>query len=68
MNNDYYGSSGFHAHDIAIIVLPVKVKISNAVLPACIEWTKQFTIPNGSLGKVTVIYCVLAGILSCMIL
>lgn len=61
LNDGYYGSSGFHAQDIAIVVLSVKVKISNAVLPVCIEWTKQFTIPNGSLGKVMIMSCVLIG-------
>lgn len=56
LKDGYYGSSGFHAEDIAIIVLPVKVKISNVVLPVCMEWTATFTVPNGSLGKVIICF------------
>ncbi|VVC38140.1 Hypothetical protein CINCED_3A020844, partial [Cinara cedri] len=52
LKNEFYGQSGFYAHDIAIIVLPTKVKISNVVLPVCVDWTSKITIPNGSLGKV----------------
>lgn len=56
--DEYYGSSGFHANDIAIIVLSIKVIISNGVLPVCIDWDKQYTQQNGAIGKVkTKIIC-----------
>lgn len=52
INDDFYGPTGFYANDIAIVVLPIKVKISYMVSPVCLDWTKKYTVPNGSLGKV----------------
>lgn len=52
INDDYFGHTGFYANDIAIVVLPTKVKISYMVLPICIDWTNKFIVPDGSLGKV----------------
>lgn len=52
LKNEFYGLSGFYSHDIAIIVLPAKVKISIIVLPVCIDWSSKIIIPNNSLGKV----------------
>lgn len=53
LKENYYGSSGYHANDIAIIVLPIKVNISNVVAPVCLDWTKKYTnVANGAMGKV----------------
>lgn len=52
LKESYYGASGYYADDIAIIVLQTQVTISNVVLPVCIDWSKQYSIPNGSNGKV----------------
>lgn len=53
LKEDYYGASGFHADDIATIVLATTVKISSVVLPVCMDWNKNYgTTPSGSVGQV----------------
>jgi len=52
LNEDYHGLSGFHADDIAIIVLQNRISFSIGVLPICVDWTGINTIPNGAKGKV----------------
>lgn len=52
MNRDYFGSVGNYFNDIAVIVLPSKVIISDVVLPVCIDWDRKYTISNGTPGKV----------------
>lgn len=49
---EYYGLSGYYFNDIVIVVLQTKVVLSGIVLPICIHWKNNPTIPNGSLGKV----------------
>ncbi|VVC24912.1 Peptidase S1, PA clan,Serine proteases, trypsin family, histidine active site,Serine proteases, trypsin [Cinara cedri] len=50
---NYQGQAGFHENDIAIIVLSKPIKISNQVLPACMDWNNKFSIiKDGTLGKV----------------
>jgi len=52
LKEGYYGASGYHAEDIAILVLPIKITMSNVVSPACVDWSKRYSISNGSVGKV----------------
>ncbi|XP_029343828.1 modular serine protease isoform X3 [Acyrthosiphon pisum] len=52
LKESYYGPSGYYADDLAIIVLQTHVTISDVVMPACIDWFKQYSVPNGSIGKV----------------
>lgn len=56
LREGYYGSSGYHAEDLAIIVLSTKVKISNVVLPVCVDWSKKYSVLNGSIGKVNLFF------------
>lgn len=50
---DFYRN---YEYDIAVIVLSTRVTISDVVAPACVAWTKQFTISNGSIGKVYIYF------------
>lgn len=63
LREGYYGSSGYHAEDLAIIVLSSKVTLSNVVLPVCVDWSKKYSVLNGSIGKVNlfsiIIICLL---------
>lgn len=52
LKESYYGPSGYYADDLAIIVLHTQVTISDVVLPVCIDWSKQYSVPDGSNGKV----------------
>ena len=52
LREGYYGSSGYYAEDLAVIVLSAKIKISDVVLPVCLDWSKKYSITNGSIGKV----------------
>jgi hypothetical protein len=52
INENYYGANGFHAEDIAVIVLKNKVSISVGVAPACVDWGSKFSVKNGAQGKV----------------
>lgn len=52
--DDYYGYEWFYAYDLAVVKLPTNVKISNVVLPVCIDWDKKYTVSNGDVGKVNV--------------
>jgi len=52
LKEGYYGSSGFHAEDLAIIVLSNKLKLSDVVMPVCVDWSTKYSILNGSIGKV----------------
>lgn len=54
LEDNYQHSDSYYANDIAIIVLKNNVIMSEAVMPVCIDWTKKYTIPNGSIGKVNV--------------
>ncbi|XP_050434792.1 modular serine protease-like isoform X2 [Adelges cooleyi] len=52
IESKYYGSSGFHAEDIAVIVLPIKVTISIAVSPVCVDWKVRYSEQNGATGLI----------------
>jgi len=52
LNEDYNGRYGFHAQDIAIIVLQKGVSFSNDVAPVCIDWNGKYNVVNGDQGKV----------------
>ncbi|XP_025198052.1 modular serine protease-like isoform X2 [Melanaphis sacchari] len=52
LKESYYGSLGNHADDIAILVLPIKIPMSNVVSPVCMDWSKQYSISNGIIGQV----------------
>lgn len=52
MHPDYFGSIGNYLNDIAIIVLETKAKMSDGIMPACMDWSKKYIISNGELGKV----------------
>ncbi|CAI6349241.1 unnamed protein product [Macrosiphum euphorbiae] len=52
LNDGYYGPSGFHAADIAIIVSKDRVSFSNGVAPVCIDWYGKYNIANGDRGKI----------------
>lgn len=52
LKESYYGPSGYFADDLAIIVLQTQVTISDVVMPVCIDWSKKYSVPNGSIGKV----------------
>jgi len=52
LREGYYGSSGYHAEDLAIIVLSNKITLSDVVLPVCVDWSKKYSVLNGSIGKV----------------
>lgn len=54
LEEDYYGDLWFYAYDIAILKLSANVKISDAVSPVCIDWTQNYTVSNGVVGKVRV--------------
>ncbi|KAE9523065.1 hypothetical protein AGLY_016537 [Aphis glycines] len=52
LNEDYDGSNGLHAHDIAVIVLSNMVSFSNVVAPICIDWNNKYIVSNGVEGKI----------------
>lgn len=53
LNNDYIGTAGYHAKDIAVIVLKDNVSVSIGVGPVCVDWSnKYYNIPYGAQGKV----------------
>ncbi|CAI6362231.1 unnamed protein product [Macrosiphum euphorbiae] len=52
LREGYYGSSGYHAEDLAIIVLSNKITLSDVVLPVCVDWSKKYSVLKGSIGKV----------------
>ncbi|XP_029342388.1 uncharacterized protein LOC115033024 isoform X1 [Acyrthosiphon pisum] len=52
LNEGYYGPLGFHAEDIAIIVLQNRVSFSNGVAPVCIDWNGKYNVVNGDQGKI----------------
>jgi len=52
LKDGYLGVSGFHAQDIAIIVLQKVVSFNNGVAPACIDWNGKYNVVNGDQGKV----------------
>ncbi|XP_060870478.1 modular serine protease-like isoform X1 [Metopolophium dirhodum] len=52
LREGYYGSSGYHAEDLAIIVLSNKIILSNVVMPVCVDWSKRYSVLNGAVGKV----------------
>lgn len=60
LKEGYYGASGYHAEDLAILVLPNKIMISNVVSPVCVDWSKRYSISNGSIGKVNVLSTIFA--------
>jgi len=55
LKEGYYGASGYHAEDLAILVLPIKITMSNVVSPVCMDWSKRYSISNGSIGKVNLL-------------
>lgn len=52
LHEHYYGSSGNHQNDIAVVVLSEKVRFSDVVMPICMDWSTKYTVNNGDLGKV----------------
>ncbi|CAH1715675.1 unnamed protein product [Aphis gossypii] len=52
LKEDYYDVSGYLAEDLAILVLPIKITMSNVVSPVCVDWSKKYSISNGSFGQV----------------
>ncbi|XP_029345047.1 uncharacterized protein LOC100574854 isoform X3 [Acyrthosiphon pisum] len=52
LKEGYYGPTGFHAEDIAIIVLENLVSFSNGVSPVCIDWNGEYNVANGDQGKI----------------
>ncbi|XP_025208667.1 uncharacterized protein LOC112604026 [Melanaphis sacchari] len=52
LNEEYTGFQGFHAHDIAVIVLSNIVSFNNVVAPICIDWNGIYNVPNGVEGKI----------------
>jgi len=52
VHEGYYGSPGFYAADISIIVLSNKLSFSNGVAPVCIDWNDKYNVVNGDKGKV----------------
>jgi len=53
LKDGYYGPTGYHAEDIAIIVLQNRVYFSNGVAPVCIDWNDKYNVVNGDQGKVS---------------
>eukprot|EP00102_Acyrthosiphon_pisum_P015054 XP_008185439.2 PREDICTED: limulus clotting factor C-like isoform X2 [Acyrthosiphon pisum] len=51
LKDGYYGPTGYHAEDIAIIVLQNRVPFSNGVAPVCIDWNGKYNVVNGDQGK-----------------
>jgi len=56
LNEDYYGPNGFHAHDIAVLMLSNRVTFSNVVAPICIDWNNKYNVSNGVEGKVNFVF------------
>jgi len=52
LREGYYGLSGYHAEDLAIIVLSNEITLSDVVLPVCVDWSKKYSVLNGTVGKV----------------
>jgi len=52
LKEGYNGPTGFHAEDIAIIVLQNRVSFNNDVAPVCIDWNGKYNVVNGDQGKV----------------
>jgi hypothetical protein len=55
LKENYYGANGFHAEDIAVIMLKNKVSISVGVAPVCVDWNSRYNVTNGAQGKVCLI-------------
>jgi len=53
LKEGYYGPTGYHAEDIAIIVLQNTVSFSNGVSPVCIDWNGKYNVVQGDRGKVS---------------
>jgi len=53
VHEGYYGSLGFYADDISIIVLTNRLSFSNGVAPVCIDWKDTYNVANGDKGKVS---------------
>jgi len=60
MNEEFNGQIGFYAKDIAILVLPIKITMSNVVSPVCVDWYKRYSISNGSFGQVNLFSIIFA--------
>ncbi|XP_060881631.1 uncharacterized protein LOC132953091 isoform X2 [Metopolophium dirhodum] len=52
LKEGYNGPTGFHAEDIAFIVLQNRVSFNNDVLPVCIDWNGKYNVVNGDQGKI----------------
>lgn len=52
MEEDYFGLTGSHSNDIAIIVLSTNVSMGDSVLPVCVDWFSKYSIQSDSIGKV----------------
>jgi len=52
----YNEEEGFHAENVAVIVLENKVLFSNDFAPVCIDWNSKYNVHNGALGKVNLFY------------
>lgn len=49
---DDSGSTRSYANDLAVLELTADVRMSNSIMPVCIDWITQFTVQNGLIGKV----------------
>jgi len=56
LKEGYNGNTRFHVEDIAVIVLPYKVKYRNGVAPVCIDWGSIYNVKNGDQGMVNMLY------------
>lgn len=61
LHEDFKGSDGKYAKDIAVIVLAKKVSFNNGVLPVCIDWNKKYELRNGVQGKAVRFNCLRSG-------
>ncbi|XP_029344850.1 modular serine protease-like [Acyrthosiphon pisum] len=52
LKDGYFGPTGYHTEDIAIIVLQDTVSFSNGVAPVCIDWNGNYNVVNGVRGKI----------------
>lgn len=52
LEDNYFGTPGRYANDLAIIVLTNDVSMSHFVLPVCIDWTAKNPAPVKSIGTV----------------
>ena len=47
----YYGQATSYEYDIALLYLD-SVQLHAGIMPVCVDWQREFTIPHGMLGTV----------------